>query len=74
MMSQNRAQKKDRLKAELDYQVNLKSELMIQQLHVKMDEMRAQELHDLHTTVPSTLADLQLRIDGLERAVTERQP
>src|SRR3990172_560922 len=41
MMSQNRAQKKDRLKAELDYQVNLKSELMIQQLHVKFDEMRA---------------------------------
>lgn len=39
MMSQNRAQKKDRLKADLDYQVNLKSELMLQQLHKKMDQL-----------------------------------
>jgi CRP/FNR family cyclic AMP-dependent transcriptional regulator len=41
MMSQNRAQIKDRLRAEQDYQVNLKSELMLQQLHAKMDEMQA---------------------------------
>lgn len=72
MMSQNRAQKKDRLKAELDYQVNLKSELMIQQLHVKLDEMRAQELHDLHSTIPATLTDLQMRLNALERALSER--
>ncbi len=72
MMSQNRAQKKDRLKAELDYQVNLKSELMIQQLHVKMDEMRAQELHDLHSAIPSTLADFQTRMDDLERVLNGR--
>jgi CRP/FNR family cyclic AMP-dependent transcriptional regulator len=72
MMSQNRAQKKDRLKAELDYQVNLKSELMIQQLHVKMDEIRAEELHDLHSGVPSTLADLKTRIDALERAISSK--
>ena len=39
MMSQNRAQKKDRLKADLDYQVNIKSELMLQQLHKKMDQL-----------------------------------
>jgi CRP/FNR family cyclic AMP-dependent transcriptional regulator len=41
MMSQNRAQIKDRLRADLDYQVNLKSELMLQQLHTKIDEIRA---------------------------------
>jgi uncharacterized membrane protein len=41
MMSQNRAQIKDRLRAEQDYQVNLKSELMLQQLHEKIDEMQA---------------------------------
>jgi CRP/FNR family transcriptional regulator, cyclic AMP receptor protein len=41
MMSQNRAQLKDRLRAEMDYQVNLKSELMLQQLLTKIDELRA---------------------------------
>jgi CRP/FNR family cyclic AMP-dependent transcriptional regulator len=41
MMSQNRAQIKDRLRAEQDYQVNLKSELMLQQLHEKIDEIKA---------------------------------
>ena len=44
MMSQNRAQKKDRLKADLDYQVNVKSELMLQQLHTKMDRVMDEEL------------------------------
>ncbi|HEY4490922.1 MAG TPA: DUF1003 domain-containing protein, partial [Acidobacteriota bacterium] len=56
MMSQNRAQKKDRLKAELDYQVNLKSELMIQQLHVKFDELRANEIHEMHITLEQITA------------------
>lgn len=44
MMSQNRAQKKDRLKADLDYQVNVKSELMLQQMHQKMDRLMDEEL------------------------------
>lgn len=44
MMSQNRAQKKDRLKADLDYQVNVKSELMLQQLHQKMDRLMDEEM------------------------------
>lgn len=43
MMSQNRAQKKDRLKADLDYQVNIKSELMLQQMHQKMDRLMDEE-------------------------------
>lgn len=41
MMSQNRAQTKDRLRAEQDYQVNLKSELMLQQLLEKIDTLQA---------------------------------
>jgi uncharacterized membrane protein len=44
MMSQNRAQLKDRLRAEQDYQVNLKSELMLQQLHAKLDDVRNSEI------------------------------
>ena len=40
MMSQNRQSMHDRLRADLDYQVNVKAELAIQQLHRKIDELR----------------------------------
>jgi uncharacterized membrane protein len=39
MMSQNRQEAKDRLRSEHDYQVNLKAELEIRQLHEKIDHM-----------------------------------
>ncbi|MDO8477032.1 MAG: DUF1003 domain-containing protein [Candidatus Rokubacteria bacterium] len=39
MMSQNRQEAKDRLHAEHDYQVNLKAELEIRQLHWKLDQL-----------------------------------
>ncbi len=39
MMSQNRQEAKDRLRAQHDYQVNLKAELEIRQLHDKVDHL-----------------------------------
>ena len=39
MMSQNRQASKDRLKADLDYDVNLKAELEVAQLHRKVDNL-----------------------------------
>jgi uncharacterized membrane protein len=39
MMSQNRQSSKDRLKADMDYDVNLKAELEIAQLHRKVDHI-----------------------------------
>ena len=39
MMSQNRQEAKDRLRSQYDYQVNLKAELEIRQLHEKMDHL-----------------------------------
>lgn len=39
MMSQNRQESKDRLRAEHDYQINLKAELEIRQLHIKLDQL-----------------------------------
>jgi CRP/FNR family cyclic AMP-dependent transcriptional regulator len=39
MMSQNRQASKDRLKADLDYEVNLKAELEVAQLHNKIDRL-----------------------------------
>jgi CRP/FNR family cyclic AMP-dependent transcriptional regulator len=39
MMSQNRQTAKDRLKGDLDYEVNLKAELEVAQLHRKVDSL-----------------------------------
>jgi uncharacterized membrane protein len=39
MMSQNRQEAKDRARAESDYRINLKSELIIDDLHVKLDQV-----------------------------------
>jgi uncharacterized membrane protein len=45
MMSQNRQEEKDRLRAKNDYRVNLKSELIIGDLHRRLDAlMQNQEL------------------------------
>jgi CRP/FNR family cyclic AMP-dependent transcriptional regulator len=41
MMSQNRQAKKDRVQADQDFQVNVKAEFAIQQLHRKIDDLRA---------------------------------
>ncbi|MEP7289165.1 MAG: DUF1003 domain-containing protein [Chloroflexota bacterium] len=41
MMSQNRQDSKDRVRSELDYQVNLKAELEIVDLHRKLAELHA---------------------------------
>ncbi len=39
MMSQNRQESKDRIRAEHDYQINLKAELEIRHLHEKLDHL-----------------------------------
>lgn len=39
MMSQNRQEQKDRIRGENDYKVNLKSELIIEDLHAKLDKL-----------------------------------
>jgi len=43
MMSQNRQAAKDRLRAQNDYQVNLKAELEIRHLHEKVDHLLLQQ-------------------------------
>ncbi|MBI3449581.1 MAG: DUF1003 domain-containing protein [Acidobacteria bacterium] len=40
MMSQNRQNEKDRVRAEHDYEINLKAEIEIGQIHKKLDEFR----------------------------------
>ena len=46
MMSQNRQEEKDRMRADNDYKVNLKSEFIVEDLHKKMDRI----LETLETT------------------------
>jgi uncharacterized membrane protein len=43
MMSQNRPEAKDRLRASHDYQINLKAELEIRQLHQKLDHLLSRQ-------------------------------
>ena len=47
MMSQNRQAVRDRLDANNDYQVNLKAELEILELHHKMDTLREEQWQQL---------------------------
>jgi len=63
MMSQNRQEQKDRARAEHDYQVNLKAELEIRQLHEKMDHVlvhqwqRMVEIQQIQTELIDELVD-----------------
>ncbi len=50
MMSQNRAAEKDRLAAEQDFKVNLKSELMLEEL-IRKQRMRDAQMEDLNRTI-----------------------
>ena len=47
MMSQNRAEARDRLRAENDYKVNLKAELEIRHLHEKLDHLLRKQYNRL---------------------------
>ncbi|WP_255197180.1 DUF1003 domain-containing protein [Halorarius litoreus] len=47
MMSQNRQEAKDRARSEHDYEVNLKAELEIRQLHEKLDNLLLHQWHRL---------------------------
>lgn len=44
MMSQNRQETRDRMRAENDYQINLKAEMEIRVLNEKMDQLRHNEM------------------------------
>jgi uncharacterized membrane protein len=64
MMSQNRASAADRMHAQHDYEVNVKSELEIMQVHEKLDQMRERDW--------ATLVELQNRQIELLQKLLER--
>jgi len=64
MMSQNRQAAVDRLRAQNDYEVNIKSELEILQVHEKLNQLREQDW--------ATLVDLQNRQIAMLQQLLER--
>ena len=77
MMSQNRQEERDRLRSEADYEVNLKAELEIEELHGKMDDLRElrwvellaiqqQQIQLLHQQI--TLLQTLCRDQGMDTA------
>lgn len=50
MMSQNRQDAKDRVRADIEYEVNVRAEVEVMQLHQKVDRMK-EEIIDLLVTV-----------------------
>lgn len=62
MMSQNREEQKDRRRAENDYRVNLKSEIIIEDLHEKLDLLLENQ------------QELLSRLQALEMAGGQQRP
>ena len=59
MMSQNRQAVKDRLDAQQDYEVNLKTELEVLAIHAKLDEAVCQRLVELQQVVATQAQALE---------------
>ncbi len=47
MMSQNRQEAKDRLRAEHDYEINLKAEVEIEELQTKLERLQVSQWEEL---------------------------
>ncbi len=47
MMSQNRQESRDRLRADADYHINVKAELELERLHRKIDRLNSERVRDL---------------------------
>ena len=66
MMSQNRQEDRDRMRAENDYQVNLKSEVEIRMLGEKLDHLLHQEMRrflEIQQIQTDMLKELQSRVE-----------
>ena len=68
MMSQNRQEAHDRVRAEHDYAVNLKAELEIEQLHDKLDGLRERQWSDLLAIQKQQIDLLEAQLQLLKEA------
>ncbi len=65
MMSQNRQGEKDRLRADLDYQVNLKNELSLSEVLRRLDVLESERLPKLFEEQNLGISDLRTQISNL---------
>jgi uncharacterized membrane protein len=77
MMSQNRQEEKDRMRAENDYMVNLKAELEVRSLHEKMDLLLEEQIKTLYTIQErqfNLLNEMSSKLDSLcENLATKKK-
>ena len=73
MMSQNRAEARDRLRAENDYKVNLKAELEIRHLHEKIDHLLRRQYNRLFE-IQQIQIELLEEISQRKRGAPREQP
>ncbi len=66
MMSQNRQEAKDRMRSKHDYQINMKAELEIRQLHEKMDFLLSSQWQRL-------LEIQQVQLELMDEVTTHRR-
>jgi uncharacterized membrane protein len=72
IMSQNRQAVKDRLDAQHDYEVNLKAEMEIMALHVKLDELRERQWTELMGVQQRLVTQIERIETQMNRADRER--
>src|SRR5262245_15988061 len=73
MMSQNRAEDRDRARAENDYKVNLKAELEIRHLHEKVDHLLRKQYNRLFE-IQQIQIELLEEIGAKRRAPSRSSP
>jgi len=73
MMSQNRSEARDRLRADNDYKVNLKAELEIRHLHEKIDHLLRKQYNRLFE-IQQIQIELLEEISQGKRSSTRAQP
>lgn len=75
MMSQNRQEEKDRLRAQNDYMINLKAELEVRSLHQKVDlllEDQIRTLFDVQQKQVEMLRSIEATLEKLESQFPKR--
>jgi uncharacterized membrane protein len=73
MMSQNRQEAKDRIRAQHDYEVNLKAETEIEGLHLKMDYLRETQWKELVEMQHRQIELLETQLEILTKEKSERR-
>lgn len=73
MMSQNRQAEKDRQRADLDYEINLKAELEILAMHDKLDRLRSEQIEAMLMAQRDQTRDIAAILRRVELQVEQAQ-